>query len=170
MLPTKTTGNAPTGESSPRDIGDRAETLAAKFLQAQGLKLIERNYTRRIGEIDLIVQDPATETIIFVEVRYRQRASRFGDGIDSITMAKQRKLRRTARAWLQQHATPATSARIDVLAIQSDSRPESQPANPLDGRSEKMNAGPVPSGMENPLCNASVRFDEHRVTWITNAI
>lgn len=134
----------------PRRIGDRAEALAARFLQAQGLQLIARNYVRRIGEIDLILRDPTSGSIVFVEVRYRHRTTRYGDGIDSIGLAKQRKLRRTANAWLQMYADSTTPARIDVLAIQ---------------RSQEESGSPYPAAT-----NRSVSYDGYRLTWIVNAL
>ena len=37
--------------------GAEAEDIALRFLLEQGLKLKERNYTCRLGEIDLILLD-----------------------------------------------------------------------------------------------------------------
>ncbi len=39
------------------DSGTLAEALAANYLQSRGLRLIERNYRCRLGEIDLILAD-----------------------------------------------------------------------------------------------------------------
>ena len=46
--------------------GQEAEEIAAKYLKAQGLKLITSNYRSRFGEIDLIMQDG--ESLVFIEV------------------------------------------------------------------------------------------------------
>ena len=46
--------------------GAAAEALAARFLQAQGLRIIERNYRCRGGEIDLIARDGPS--LVFVGV------------------------------------------------------------------------------------------------------
>ncbi|MFI4953220.1 MAG: YraN family protein, partial [Burkholderiales bacterium] len=69
--------------------GAAAEALAAEFLQARGLAIIERNYRCRGGEIDLIARDG--ETLIFVEVRLRSSAA-FGGAAASITAAKRKRL------------------------------------------------------------------------------
>jgi len=61
--------------------GRRAEDLACSFLRARGLKLIERNYRCRCGEIDLIMDDG--DCLVFVEVRYR-RSGRYGSGAETI--------------------------------------------------------------------------------------
>ncbi len=77
--------------------GIAAEELAARYLAAQGLRVIARNYRCRFGEVDLIAQDG--DTLVFVEVRLR-RSNRFGGALASITHAKQRKLIATARCYL----------------------------------------------------------------------
>jgi putative endonuclease len=77
--------------------GQAAEARAARYLEAQGLKIIARNYRSRYGEIDLIAHDGAT--VVFVEVRARRSAA-FGGAAASITAAKRDKLTRTALAWL----------------------------------------------------------------------
>ena len=50
--------------------GQGAESVAAKYLNAQGLKLITRNYRSRFGKIDFIMQDGAS--LVFIEVRLRK--------------------------------------------------------------------------------------------------
>jgi hypothetical protein len=67
--------------------GAAGEQLAADYLQRQGLKLIERNFRVRGGEIDLICRDGAST--VFVEVRRRSRSD-YGGAAASITAAKQR--------------------------------------------------------------------------------
>ena len=97
------------------DIGKHYETTALKFLQARGLKLIERNYHSKAGEIDLIMRDK--ETYIFVEVRYRTQYG-FANSAESITYQKQRKIRQTALAYLQhKKLLNKVDCRIDVIAI-----------------------------------------------------
>ncbi len=62
--------------------GAQAEDQALHFLLGQGLKLKQRNYTCRLGEIDLILLEGAT--LVFVEVRMRSSRS-FGGAAQSIT-------------------------------------------------------------------------------------
>lgn len=98
--------------------GQYFEAQARAFLQAQGLQLIAQNWQQaKIGEIDLIMleQGSAWATLVFVEVRQRGR-SHFGDAALSITKAKQRKLVKTARYFLQQHTQYADyECRFDVI-------------------------------------------------------
>ena len=77
--------------------GAAAEGLAARFLAARGLTIVQRNYRCRGGEIDLIARDG--ETLVFVEVRLRRNRA-FGTAAESITAAKRRRLRLAARHYL----------------------------------------------------------------------
>lgn len=96
--------------------GQEAEARAARYLEAQGLKIIERNYRSRYGEIDLIARDGAT--VVFVEVRAR-RSNAFGGAAASITAAKRDKLTRTALAYLAaQGRNPR--CRFDALLISGE--------------------------------------------------
>jgi putative endonuclease len=69
--------------------GAAAEALAAEYLQARGLEIVERNYRCRGGEIDLIARQ--AQVLVFVEVRLRTNPA-FGGAATSITSAKRRRL------------------------------------------------------------------------------
>ncbi|MCX7174995.1 MAG: YraN family protein [Proteobacteria bacterium] len=77
--------------------GASAEALAEAFLSRQGLRILERNWRVRGGEIDLICEDHGS--LVFVEVRLRRRND-FGGAGASITPAKQRRLILAARHYL----------------------------------------------------------------------
>ncbi len=98
----------------PQETGEAAEAYALAYLENHGLRLRTRNFRIRRGEIDLIMQDGAE--VVFVEVRARS-ASGFGDGVDSITHAKRRRLLAAAVAWLQRQPDEPP-ARFDVIALQ----------------------------------------------------
>ena len=106
-----------------KETGDRAETLALRFLKRQGLSLVERNYrvaggpTARGGEVDLIVR-AADGTLVFVEVRARA-GNTHGGAAASITPAKQRRLVFAAQHYLLRWASPPP-CRFDVIALQGD--------------------------------------------------
>ena len=98
--------------------GALAEEAAAEFLKERGLRLLERNYSCRFGEIDLIMRDG--QTVVFVEVRYR-RSKSFGGAIESITAAKREKLLRTARHYMA--ATQEFPAcRFDAVLLSGDTQ------------------------------------------------
>ena len=85
-----------------------------------GLRMLERNYRCRGGEIDLIMRDG--ETMVFVEVRYR-RNQRFGGALGSITTSKQRRIVLAARHYLQKSRWPG-ACRFDVIGLSAESPPD----------------------------------------------
>jgi len=107
-------------------IGQNAEDLALQFLQSKGMRLIDRNYRCKMGEIDLVMR--CDSELVFVEVRYRKHAS-FGSGAESVDYRKQQKILKSAEYFLQKHSKYATlPCRIDVVSItaaQKSSDPQS---------------------------------------------
>ncbi|RUR10422.1 YraN family protein [Legionella sp. km772] len=95
--------------------GQLAEQRALDYLRDQGLKLITRNYHCRLGEIDLIMNDPVY--LVFIEVRARASKD-FGGGLASITYAKRQKIIKTTAHYLVTHKIKEEQAiRFDVVSI-----------------------------------------------------
>ena len=94
-------------------IGDAGEERALAHLQQHGLRLVERNFCCKGGELDLIMQLAAT--LVFVEVRSRATAD-FGGAAASITRSKQARLILAAKIYLQRYRHPPP-CRFDVVAI-----------------------------------------------------
>ena len=94
--------------------GKLAETLVADYLQARGLRLLERNYRCRLGEIDLILIDGPV--LVLVEVRLRRNPG-YGGAAASITAAKRQRILRTARHYFSGKPEPA--CRFDVVLLDS---------------------------------------------------
>jgi len=95
--------------------GHEAETRAAAYLEARGLRLLERNFRVRGGEIDLICRDG--KTLVFVEVRLRSRGD-FGGAAASITTSKQRRIILAARHYLAGRAD--CDCRFDCVLLDGD--------------------------------------------------
>jgi len=115
---------APAERRTPRRVrGDAVETAALAHLQAHGLRLLSRNASARVGEIDLVMLDMSGldgDTVVFVEVRYRAGAS-FGGGVASVDAGKRRRLVRAAQVFLQRHSRHADApCRFDVVAASGD--------------------------------------------------
>lgn len=101
-------------KSSSQLCGQETETEARIFLESQGLTFETANYNCKCGEIDLIMKDE--EFLVFVEVRYR-KLSGYGDGIESVTKNKQRKIICTAKHYLlEQNLFDKIPCRFDVVA------------------------------------------------------
>lgn len=100
---------------APGQIGAVAEDRAAEFLQAQGLRLLQRNFRCRLGEIDLIMQDGAE--LVFVEVRWRSSPG-YGSAVETIGPRKRQRVIRAAGLYLQRYPAAARgSCRFDVVAL-----------------------------------------------------
>ncbi|MCL1886903.1 MAG: YraN family protein [Betaproteobacteria bacterium] len=99
-----------------RQSGQAGEDAALAYLLTQGLTLVERNFSSRMGEIDLIMKD--RDTLVFVEVRKRGRND-FGSAVASITHAKQQRLVKTAQLFLQK-LSKIPPCRFDVVALDKD--------------------------------------------------
>jgi len=106
-------------ESAPA-IGAGKEELARRYLEGSGLRLVERNYRCRLGEIDLIMRDG--DCLAFIEVRYRKSAG-YGSPAESVTPRKQQRIILAARHYLQRHPT-RLDCRFDVLALTGNQRVE----------------------------------------------
>ena len=92
--------------------GARAEDLCADLLRASGLRLLERNWRCRHGEIDLIAEERGT--LVFAEVRMRSSEG-FGGAAESITQAKRARLVAAARLYLSRK--PEAACRFDVFLV-----------------------------------------------------
>jgi putative endonuclease len=99
-----------------RAQGEHYEAAAEKYLISCGLSPIERNFTVKGGEIDLIMRDG--HTIVFVEVRYR-RSQSFGHAAETVTRSKVNKLIKAANLWLLKQGLSVYSSdfRFDLVAI-----------------------------------------------------
>ena len=102
-----------------KSVGHHGEDLAVKHLRRQGYKIIQRNFRTPRGEIDIIAKHKGV--LIFVEVKSRQ-STRYGDPKWAITADKQRKISMVALEYLKRHAELQTSARFDVVTIQSSAQ------------------------------------------------
>lgn len=99
-----------------KNKGSEVEQLACDYLQARGLQLIQRNFSCRYGEVDLIMKEG--DTIVFIEVRYRKNRH-FGGALASVTVAKQQRIIKTATCYLQQSLSEE-KMRFDVVGMEGN--------------------------------------------------
>jgi putative endonuclease len=97
-----------------RRLGVEGETVAAEFLRRAGLRILERRYRTRLGEIDLIAEDGTV--LVFVEVKARS-GSGFGRPAEAVDRRKQQRLGRVATLYLQRRGWLERSCRFDVVEI-----------------------------------------------------
>jgi putative endonuclease len=102
-----------------RLLGNKGEQTAARYLRAQGFRVITRGYRTERGEIDLIARDG--DALVFVEVKTR----RAGEPAEAVTLSKQRRLALAGIEFAKRHGLLGHRARFDVVAIvwADDARP-----------------------------------------------
>ena len=121
-------------KSEKRQIGDLGESLACRFLENKGYKIVERNYLKPYGEIDIIAKK-GKETV-FIEVKsvtrpYRRGTSQAGTGNeadvthetdsyrpeDNLHLWKLKRLTRAINSYLLENKIEEGDWRFDVVIV-----------------------------------------------------
>lgn len=100
-------------------LGSWGEEQTAEYLKALGWQVLERNWRCPSGEIDLVALEPligAPPIGVAVEVKCRSGHG-FGDPLESITYAKQRRLNQLAAAWRRSYPGELSGLRVDAVGI-----------------------------------------------------
>ena len=98
----------------PPRLGDQGESIAADYLTDAGLRVLDRNWRCREGELDVVARDAGA--LVFCEVKTR-RGLGYGHPAESVTPAKQRRIRVLAQRWLAAHDEHAPEIRFDVVGV-----------------------------------------------------
>jgi putative endonuclease len=101
------------------DVGRTGEDVAVCYLETRGWRVVERNFRRREGEIDIVATRRGV--LAFVEVKTR-RSRAFGSPSEAVTRRKQARIRSLARAFLAERRPRARVVRFDVVDILWDAR------------------------------------------------
>lgn len=101
-------------------IAKLGEDKACEYLKRLGFRIIERNFRKGYGEIDIIAIDSSEgrgkEILVFVEVKTRTSNS-YGSPLEAITYWKLKTLIKTAQFYKITHRNLPESLRIDAVAI-----------------------------------------------------
>ncbi len=95
--------------------GKEGETIAVRYLEKEGYRIVERNYRCVFGEMDIIARDG--KAYVFVEVKSR-KSERFGDPKLAVDYRKQRKMSMVALCYLKEKRLLESLSRFDVVAVQ----------------------------------------------------
>ena len=96
-------------------LGQNAENIACRYLEKNGLTLIEKNYKINGGEIDLIMNH--LEYTVFIEVKMRTNSAH-GNPIEQVTQQKKQRIIRTATHYLfTNDLIERADGRFDVVGI-----------------------------------------------------
>lgn len=102
-------------ERNKREKGSRYEEQAAAFLEERGVRILERNFRCRQGEIDLVGNKD--DTLIFFEVKYRKNDV-YGSPSEAVDIRKQNKICRAADLYcMKNNLCEDKAVRFDVIAV-----------------------------------------------------
>lgn len=102
-----------------RKIGTFYENIAADYLAANGMMILERNYRSHMGEIDLIGLEK-DGCVVFVEVKYRS-TRHTGSAVDAVDPRKQWVISKVAVSYLtSRYKSLDVKCRFDVVAIEGE--------------------------------------------------
>lgn len=96
------------------ELGKSGEEAAIRYLKNNKFRIIERNFHFFRGEIDIIAYD--RKTLVFLEVKTR-RSKDFGPPEESVTVSKQRQIKRIAQAFLAKNNLHHVLCRFDVISL-----------------------------------------------------
>ena len=102
-------------------LGNQGEIKAIKFLREKGYRVLDKNYRKRTGEIDIIAFDPNFNEYVFIEAKTR-RSLKFGYPEESVDENKIRKLIETAENWLLENKKFDVEWRIDIISIEWENK------------------------------------------------
>jgi putative endonuclease len=96
-------------------LGRWGERRCERYLRNKGLRTLTRNYSCKVGELDLVMVD-TDSTMVFVEVRSRAD-ERFGPAEATVTPAKRARVAKAARYFLAVHKIEDRPLRFDVITL-----------------------------------------------------
>lgn len=111
-------------------VGRRFEALAARWLEARGWTVLDRNVRFQRREIDLVIR--RGRTVAFVEVKGR-RSGDCGHPLEAVTARKRREIEAVARWWVAHHGVGDHEFRFDVVAMLGGARSGSVEVEHVEG-------------------------------------
>ena len=102
------------GRLGAQRLGSQGEELAARHLQAAGLRILDRGVRFPCGELDLIALDG--DMLVFVEVKTR-RSDHRGTPSEAVDRKKQGRMTRAAVQYLKSRRLLQRRCRFDVVAV-----------------------------------------------------
>ena len=95
-------------------LGTLGEDLAVDYLKKRQYVILKRNFRNKLAEVDIIAEKD--KTLCFIEVKTRTSQD-YGHPLESITLAKQRKIILAARIYLANQRLEEVMVRFDVVTI-----------------------------------------------------
>lgn len=102
-----------------REIGDFGEEITSKYLEKNGYRILDRNYSKPFGEIDIIAIKG--DMISFVEVKTR-KSDDFAYAAEAVDYYKQERIKRASQAFLMQRNLTDFLISFDISEVYLDTR------------------------------------------------
>ncbi len=100
--------------AAKRRLGAMGEAAVARWYEAAGYEIVDRNWRVRAGELDIVAT--RDRVVVFCEVKTRSSHA-FGAPIEAITREKRARIRGLAAQWLEAHAQYSGQVRFDVASV-----------------------------------------------------
>ncbi|WP_311491412.1 YraN family protein [uncultured Anaerococcus sp.] len=102
-----------------REVGDFGEAITAEYLEKNGYRILDRNYSKPFGEIDIIaIKD---DLVAFVEVKTR-KSDAFAYAAEAVNFYKQDRIRKASQVYLIEKDMTDFLMRFDVSEVYLDTR------------------------------------------------
>ncbi len=105
-----------------KNLGKTGENLACEYLKYNKIKVLDRNFKNKIGEIDIIAKEG--DIVAFIEVKTRS-SYMYGTPAEAVNYTKQQKIIKTALSWITDKNYEG-EIRFDVIEvlINENSKPD----------------------------------------------
>lgn len=97
-----------------KTVGDFGEDLVEEYLRNKGYDILDRNFRKAFGEIDIIAR--IDEIVVFVEVKTRKNKD-FANPSEAVTISKQQKIIKASQAYLMENDLTDSIIRFDVAEV-----------------------------------------------------
>lgn len=99
-----------------QELGRRGENIATKYLKKNNYIIIEKNFSCKQGEIDIIAQDIIKKELVFIEVKTRTN-DKFGKPVEAVDVNKKKHLFKAIKYYLYSRNLENEYVRIDVIEV-----------------------------------------------------
>lgn len=114
-----------------QQLGHYGENLACKYLKLHNYNIVERNFSCRQGEIDIIAYDTNKNELVFIEVKTRTNFN-YGIPSEAVTRQKQAHIKGCIQYYLYINKIDNVFVRIDVIEIVYSRKEEKYKLNHLE--------------------------------------
>ena len=94
--------------------GSSGEDIAVKYLQTHGYRVLDRNFTTSVGEVDIFVTDEST--LMAVEVKSRLSLE-YGTPAEAVNHEKIKKISQVTSQYIKKFRLFGTPVRFDVVEV-----------------------------------------------------